>query len=98
MLKNVFFIFLLFANLSFANEISNNDDSNSLFVIANGTLPKHYYCWQSPNELDACKTCWSNLGGESGRVDCAARTGPGSVKFGDCDEERNRKWCFKRLN
>ena len=37
-----------------------------------------------------CQTCWAYIGGEGGRVACAVALGPGSARYGKCDEQRNR--------
>ncbi len=74
------------------------DSSGKSVYVAGGQVEKHYFCWEPSQHAGACKTCWSNLDGEAGRVDCAVRMGTGSVSYGDCSEERNKRWCQRRLD
>lgn len=60
-----------------------------------GLFRKHRYCVTVPYPdmpRTSCQECWSYLGGEGGRVDCAARIG-GNAHFGRCSEPRNRHRC-----
>lgn len=78
MFRKVCLILMLLISTSSVSEVFNNPrELGRALVLANGFLPKHYYCWQPSSEPESCKTCWSNVGGEGGRVDCAARMGAG---------------------
>lgn len=50
------------------------------------------YCHRA-SSTNECSDCWSALGGEGGRIDCAVRFGPGEVFYGTCGEDRNKKYC-----
>jgi hypothetical protein len=55
---------------------------------------KHYYCIVRHEGLGPrCQTCWTYTGGEGGRVSCGYVYGPGTVRYGSCDEKRNRPPC-----
>ncbi len=61
---------------------------------AEGFFSKHYYCVVKHEGLGPrCQTCWTYTGGEGGRVSCGYVYGPGTVRYGSCDEKRNRPPC-----
>lgn len=79
-----------------ADELQNLESTKSMLKQYNKTaqsrgIAGNWYCHRYSGA--ACSTCWSLLGGEAGRLDCALRFGPGSVTTGKCNEKKNRMFC-----
>jgi hypothetical protein len=55
---------------------------------------KHQYCvvTQKADRL-VCQDCSAQLGGEGGKMICRYRFSTGTVRYGRCDEPRNRPPC-----
>jgi hypothetical protein len=54
----------------------------------------HQYCVITQGTTGAiCKNCTAPIGGEGGKLICRYKVGSGSVKYGGCDEPRNRPPC-----
>lgn len=72
----------------------------ALFLLALSLSPavaakKYWYCVIKPERPPRCETCWSYVGGEGGRVSCGVTVGPGSVRYGKCEERRNESRCWR---
>jgi hypothetical protein len=59
------------------------------------TRNKHEYCVvrRQGTAPPVCQNCSAQIGGEGGKVICHYRFGQGSVRYGRCDEPRNRPPC-----
>ena len=54
---------------------------------------KHDYCVVRPGQTPHCQDCAVRLGGEGGKLLCAYKFRARSVRYGRCDEARNRPPC-----
>jgi hypothetical protein len=55
---------------------------------------KHDYCVVKPEgQTPRCLDCSVRLGGEGGKLICSYKFGRGKVRYGRCDESRNRPPC-----
>jgi hypothetical protein len=58
------------------------------------TRNKHQYCVVTQKaDRVVCQDCSAQLGGEGGKVICRYRFSTGTVRYGRCDEPRNRPPC-----